>query len=64
MKSNLANIVEGRAREMMRVHGVRALNVARDEARLARERGDHRGVRQYALIAARIQELQQAKSAP
>jgi hypothetical protein len=64
MKVNLANIVEGRAREMMRVHGMRALNVARDEARLARERGDHRGARQHALIAARIQELQQAKPAP
>ena len=59
MKANLSNIVEGRAREMIRVHGSRALNVARGEARLARERGDHRGARQYALIAVRIQELKQ-----
>ena len=64
MKANLSNIVEGRAREMIRVHGSRALNVARGEARLARARGDHRGARQYALIAARIQELQQDKFAP
>jgi hypothetical protein len=63
MKANLSNIVEGRAREMIRVHGSRALNVARGEARLARARGDHRGARQYPC-AARIQELQQDKFAP
>jgi hypothetical protein len=64
MKFNLTNIVEGRAREIVRVHGPNALEVARVEARLARERGDHRDARQYALIAARIRELEQDKSAP
>ena len=63
MKFNLTNIVEGRAREIVRAHGPNALKVAQVEARLARERGDLRGARQYALIAARIRELGHDKSA-
>jgi hypothetical protein len=63
MKFNLTNIVEGRAREIVRVHGANAFEVARAEAQLARERGDRRGARQYALIAARIRELERDKPA-
>ena len=63
MKASLKNIVEGRAREIIRTHGADALKVARDQARLAREKGDHRGARQCALIVARILELKQDESA-
>ena len=59
MKANLANIVEGRTREILRLHGADALKVARDEARLAREKGDHRAARQFAMIVARILEISQ-----
>jgi hypothetical protein len=64
MKAYLANIVEGRAREFIRLHGSEALKVARHEAHMTRGKGDQRAARRSALIAARIREISQEMPRP
>jgi hypothetical protein len=53
--------VKAEAERLMAEHGKKALDIAREGARLARNKRSHRQARQYALMAAYIAE--QAKAA-